>query len=86
MLLPVSNLLLNTAIHSSRCRRHLKEEEPRTQMQKEEIEKDRCALCGADIPKDETRCVVCGARGINALRKSRLKSNKCSECDGVLDG
>ena len=81
MLLPVRILLTNSMISH---RRHSNDDEalkPQRWMPKEkDIEKDRCSLCGADIPTGETRCVECGARGVNALKKSRVKSNKCSVC------
>lgn len=44
-----------------------------------EIVKDKCSLCGAEIPIGKTLC-DCGARGVEALKKSRLKSNRCSAC------
>jgi hypothetical protein len=58
----------------------LEDDEPQKRMQENEIEKDKCSLCGADVTKDETRCAECGGWSVATLKKNRLKSNKCYVC------
>ena len=78
---PFSNTITNLATTHNilRHRHHSTDDVPKNKMCENEIAKDKCALCGAEIPIGETRC-ACGGRGVDALKKSRVKSNKCSVC------
>ena len=83
---PFSNTITNLATTHNilRHRHHSTDDVPKNkmcenEMCENEIAKDKCALCGAEIPIGETRC-ACGGIGVDALKKSRVKSNKCSVC------
>ena len=83
---PFSNIATNLVPTQNilRHRHHSTDDVPKNEMCENKIAKDKCALCGAEIPIGETRC-ACGGRGVDALKKSRVKSNKCSVCGIGLD-
>jgi hypothetical protein len=82
--LTTANILRHTHHSTDDVPNHVPNHVPKNEMCENEIAKDKCALCGAEIPIGKKRC-ACGGCGIDALKKSRIKSNKCSVCGIGLD-